>query len=69
MRFILLLVSLVLSVAGCTPAVIKDEVRLNALRCDRYVELMVSKQTTPDQDIEFVKANGAAWKALAKRWE
>ena len=59
----------VLLIAGCTPQIVKETVRLNAARCERYAELMEKKETTPDEDQKFIRANGDAWAALADRWK
>ena len=65
----ILLAVLLLLVAGCTPAAVKDSVRENSARCDKFVELMDEEKTTRDQEQRFIKANQKAWKALAERWE
>lgn len=43
---------------------IKDEIHLNYERTKKFVELIETKQTTPIQDQEFIKANKKAWAAM-----
>lgn len=53
-----------LAFAGCTPAAVRDEVALNAARCERFAAMMDEGRTTRDQEQEFIRANGEAWKGL-----
>lgn len=64
-----ILILSVLAVAGCTPAAVKNAIRDNALRCERFSALIESGDTTRDQEQRFIAANGKAWAALAKRYE
>jgi len=58
-----------LAMAGCTPAAVKQAVKENALRCERFAELIEEGETTREQEQRFIQANGKAWKALSERWE
>lgn len=66
MSRILIIIAFFAFLTGCCGVSqdVKDEIHLNYERCKKYVELIDSKQTTPIQDQEFIKANKKAWAAM-----